>query len=183
MYYTLDTLFSLLSIDQIISIVGAMMNDATVVVIGFSLKEVSHTVLALQCLIEPCKYCGSIVPVLPSTHEFMALLDSPTPASVGTAPSPELRSLAFLDPSIFVTLDRQFLSSAAFPPFPNHRQIARKIESIICTERSRTPHPFGYPLVFRRCADHCCSFCPVTATFIAAAIRERLWMPPGKCVD
>jgi hypothetical protein len=175
LYYTLDTLFSLLSIDDIVRIVGAIFLDATVLVLGSSLKEVTHCVLALQFLIHPCLYCGPVIPILPSNPEFLALLDSPTPFISGVVPSTELRSLSFLDTSIFVNLDRRAISSSEFPSYPHHREISRKIEAILAKEKSQTPHPFGYPLIFRRHMNHRFSFSPTTANLIAATIREPLW--------
>jgi hypothetical protein len=173
-YYTLDTLFSLLSIDDIVTLIGAIFLDATVVVIGSSLKDVSHTIIALEFLLQPCQYSGSIVPILPSDPTFLTLLDSPTPFIVGVAPSPELRRLTFLDTSIFVNLDRKVLSNSGFPEFPNHREIVQRIAAILDKEKSKVPHPFGYPLVFRKCEDHRFSFSPTTVDRIAEVIREPL---------
>jgi hypothetical protein len=175
LYYTLDTIFSILSVSDIVLLVGALMMDCTIIVIGSSLKEVSHTILSLQYLIEPCRYSGMVVPIVPCESDFMTLLDSPTPMIVGVAPCPALFTLTFLDTSIFVNLDRRIVTSSSFPSYPNHEHIVRTLETIIDKERSHAPHPFGYPAVLRRDNDHEFSFSPTTADQIVKVLQEPLW--------
>jgi hypothetical protein len=51
----------------------------------------------------------------------------------------------------------------------------RRVGAILAREKAQTPHPFGYPRVFRRQTDHRFAFSPATAALIAATVREPLW--------
>jgi hypothetical protein len=174
LYYVLDTLFSLLSVEDIVRLVSAIVRDAQVLVIGDSLKEVTHVVLALQALIKPFTFCGPVIPILPAVPTFLSLLASPTPFLIGVAPTPELRNIAFLDSSIFVHLDRHVISSPLGPSYPHFHSVVDQVDRILAKEKSHAPHPFGYPLIFRREWKHKFCFSASTTDLIDAAIREPL---------
>jgi hypothetical protein len=172
--YTLDTLFSILSVEDIIRLVIAMILDGQILVIGSSLREVTYTVLALQYLIRPFTFCGPVIPILPATAEFLDLLASPTPFLVGVAPCPELRDVVFLDSSIFVHIDRHLVSASSAPVYPNYRPVMEQIERILRQEKSASPHPFGYPMLFRRQTKQKYCFSTITVELIDAAIKHPL---------
>ena len=119
LWLSLDTIFSLLSVELIIKLVTSIIFDAQVLVIGHSLQEVSITVLALQHLIHPFRFCGPVIPILPDTSDFFELLNSPTPFIIGVAPCKELSSFVFLEGCIFVYLDRKNVPLVVNANFPN----------------------------------------------------------------
>jgi hypothetical protein len=70
--------------------------------------------------------------------------------------------------------DRRVISGQAGPLIPDFRFVVDQIDRIIAKEKSRTPHPFGYPLIFRREWKHKLCFSAGTVDLIEAAIREPL---------
>jgi hypothetical protein len=150
------------------------MLDAQAIIIGTSLQQVTHVVLALKMLLRPFNFCGPVIPILPSFQSFMQLLDSPTPFIIGVAPSPALQKLLFLDTSIFVDLDKATISTATFHVYPREASLVSALHKVISKEKSDVPHPFGYPLVFRKIRNHARCFSPMTDDLIARLIREPL---------
>jgi hypothetical protein len=174
LYYVLDTLLSLLPLEDIVRLVAAVLLDGQILVVGSSLKEVSHCVLALQLLARPFTFCGPVIPILPSSPLFLRLLDSPTPFLIGVAPTPELREVQFLESCIFVHLDRQFVGPSATPCYPRQKGVLQKVQRLLAREKSQMPHPFGFPTVFRLHANHKFSFSQTTSDLVAAAFGDPL---------
>ena len=170
----LDTIFSILSVDHVVSLVGALMLDAQVVVIGSNLHEITSTVLALQLLVKPFRFCGPVIPILPHTETFLRLLGSPTPFLIGVPACRELKDVVFLDTSIFVYLDRKTVAIPEGPLYPAKQQVVKKLEELISKEKSHTPHPFGFPGIFRQHYNYHYCFTPMTCTLITAALHEPL---------
>lgn len=172
--YVLDTLFSLLSVENIVRVIGSLMLDAQVVVVGSNLHEVTSTVLALQMMVSPMKFCGPVIPVLPDSSEFLHLLESPTPFIIGSAPTISLRDLTFMDSSIFVYLDKRSISVGEYVNYPCERAIVKKMAQILSKEAcKKTAHPFGIPL-FCRSRNHKYSFSPMVCTMLRKAMQEPL---------
>jgi hypothetical protein len=170
--YVLDTLVSLLDIEDIVRLVAAVLLDGQIVVIGSSLKEITHTVLAIRLLAGPLGFCGPVVPILPSDPMFISLLGSPCPFIIEVVPNDEVSELQFLDTTMFVYLDSRLVSRSSDPPYPRHRCVIDRVERILAKERAPVPHPFGFPAVLRRYSNHKYGFSQTTASLITAAFRE-----------
>ncbi|OHT09047.1 hypothetical protein TRFO_22217 [Tritrichomonas foetus] len=145
LYSTLDTLFSLLSVEYIVQIYSMLLLDAQVLVIGSSLQEVSMTVLALHCLLRPFEFSGQVIPILPNDSNFLSLLETPTPFLIGIAPVPELKNFVFLDTAVFIHLDKKSVSFQVEAPYPEYKSVIRNLKSILRKEKCKVSHPFGYP--------------------------------------
>jgi hypothetical protein len=163
---------SLLDIADIVRLVATVLLDGQVLVIGSSLKEITHTVLAIQFLAGPLGFCGPVVPILPSDPMFISLLGSPCPFIIGVVPNDGLAELQFLDTAMFAYLDTRTVTKSADPPYPRHQHVVERVEHILARERVQMPHPFGFPAVLRRYSDHRYGFSQTTASLITAAFRE-----------
>jgi hypothetical protein len=174
LYCALDTLFSLLSIEDILLVLSAALLDGQILVIGQSLQEVSHCVLAFQSLLKPFEFCGQVIPILPSYPSFLQLLDAPTPFIIGVPPSPELAKLTFMESAIFVQLDKHIISGSPAFGFPGQGRVIPSIGKLLKKQKSETPHPFGFPRIFRKYEHQKFYFSPATSDLIVAAIKEPL---------
>ncbi|OHS92981.1 hypothetical protein TRFO_12173 [Tritrichomonas foetus] len=174
LWLSLDTLFSILSIELIMKLITSLILDAQVLIIGSSLQEVSMTVLALQHLIRPFRFCGPVVPVLPNVPDFFNILMSPTPFLIGVAPCEELSSLVFLDTAIIIYLEKKPAPFPCSAIFPDDITVMSNITKILSKEKSRTSHPFSFPSIFKKFLNHRYEFSPDTSTRILNAIHEPL---------
>lgn len=174
LWLSLDTIFSLLNVDFIMKLVTSIIFDAQVLVIGHSLQEVSMTVIALQYLIRPFRFCGPVIPILPDTSDFFELLNSPTPFIIGVAPCKELSSFVFLEGCIFVYLDRKNASFATEASFPNEKEVVKQIKKILEKEKSRISHPFSFPSIFKKFLNHKYEFTPDTSKRIVDTIMNQI---------
>jgi hypothetical protein len=174
LYCVLDTVFSLLSIDDILTVLSAALLDGQILVIGQSLQEVSHCVLAFQALLKPFDFCGQVIPILPSYPSFLQLLDSPTPFIIGVPPSPDLAQLTFMESAVFVQLDKRIVSGGSLARFPGQDRVKSALGKLPKKQKSETPHPFGFPRIFRKYEYQKLYFSPATADLVVAAIREPL---------
>ena len=144
LWCSLDTLFSILSVDIIVQLVSLLILDSQILVIGSSLQEVSMVIIALQHIVKPFEFCGQVIPILPNEKDFLSLLESPTPFLIGVAPYPALSSFVFLDTAIFVQLDKHNVSLQADVQYPNFKNIVKNVSSIIKKEKAKVSHPFGF---------------------------------------
>jgi hypothetical protein len=153
MWAALDTLFSLLSPPDILTVAACLLLDGQVLVLGDSLQEISMTVFALTCLIRPFEFAGTVIPVLPSGPSYLQLLNSPSPFLIGCVLTGALREFSFVDTALFVELDKHRVCpmGATFPQFPGFAQLSTGIKSVIATRKNTTgTHPFEFP---RRLVD------------------------------
>ena len=128
LYSSLDTLFSVLSVSDIIDLLTALILDAQVLVIGSSMQEVSMTVYGLYALLNPFNYCGVVMPILPNNEDYLNLLNSPTPFIFGLPNIPKLRKMSFLESTCIVNLDKRKLTgSNFFPKYPNFKEVVAKM--------------------------------------------------------
>ena len=174
LWLSLDTIFSLLSVEVIIKLVTSIIFDAQVLIIGHSLQEVSMTVIALQYLIRPFRFCGPVIPILPDTSDFFELLNSPTPFIIGVAPCQELSSYVFLEGCIFIYLDRKNTPFSNSANFPNEKEVIKQIKKIIVKEKSKISHPFSFPSIFKKLLNHKFEFTPDTSKRIVDTIMNPI---------
>ena len=168
----LDTVFSLLPVESVVNLIGCLMLDAQIVVIGSNLHEVTSTVMALQLLVKPFRFCGPVIPILPHTESFFRLLGSPTPFIIGVPPCSDLKDVGFLETSVFVYLDRKTVTMPDVPAYPSKNQVVKKIEELISKEKKHVPHPFGFPEIFRQSYRYKYCFSPMTCTLVMSVLKE-----------
>lgn len=155
LWASLDTLFSLITPAEAVRALCGLMLDGQVLVMGKCLQEVTMVIYALLSLMVPLRFLGQIIPVLPSTPEFMELLNSPTPFIIGTAPSPALSKFAFLDSLILIDLDkRQSPPVSFYPKFPLFDVIVKQTQDILSQKGPSERNVYGFPDVFNRAKDH-----------------------------
>lgn len=163
MWATWDTLFSILTPADIVTIIGGLHLDAQVLIIGKSLHEVTSAVHALVTLIKPFTFQGNVIPILPVKDEFMELLNSPTPFIIGCPPSPRLNKFSFLDSCIIVDLDKRSVPpDAYYPQYPSFQKVVSGLTGLLSQKTNTEEHnPFGFPQIFGKYLSHKYSF-PMT---------------------
>lgn len=135
---SLDTLFSVLNVADIIRLITALILDAQVLIIGNSMQEVSMTVYGLSCLLTPFNYCGIVMPILPNDDDYLDLLNSPTPFIFGMPNIPKLKKMSFLESTYIVNIDKHKISQVDFyPQYPNFNDVLRRIALLITKEANR----------------------------------------------
>jgi hypothetical protein len=144
----LDTLFSLLSPKDVLTVVACLLLDGQVLVLGDCLQEVSMTVFALTILVRPFELAGPVVPILPNEPSFLQLLNSPGPFLIGCVLTGALREFSFVDSALFVELDKRRVcfTGCQFPEFPGAASVASSLRALLGHRRNVTGgHPFGFP--------------------------------------
>lgn len=154
---SIDTLFSLLSVRDIINIYSGLILDAQVLVIGSHLQEVTMVIYAFLSLIAPFNFSGTIYPILPANGHTRDLLQLPTPFIFGVTPQHQLRKISFLESCYMVDLDKQRVSTTDyFPKFPQSDKVFGNIMSILSnsSHKSDCENPFSFPPYFSRILNH-----------------------------
>ena len=155
LWASLDTLFSLITPAEVVRALCGLMLDGQVLVMGKCLEEVTMVVYALLGLMMPLRFLGQIIPVLPSSPQFMELLNSPTPFIIGTAPSPALSKFVFLDSLIIIDLDkRQSPPVAFYPKFPLFDVIVAQTTEVLNQKGPAERNVHAFPEVFNRVKEH-----------------------------
>jgi hypothetical protein len=103
-YFSLDILFSVLTVPKIVQLVSIFLLEKRIVMISNSLRIASLSVLCVRELARPFKYVGIFLPILPLTDDFLPILESPTPFVCGVARSRALPPIC--DEVVTVDLDR-----------------------------------------------------------------------------
>lgn len=101
--YACPVLFSLLPLDSVLLVLGALLSECKVIVVGgdMSGEATSACVLALHCLVYPLTWSGPFLPTLPAS--LFDILSAPVPVLAGCASVPtdyvqdESTVLVFLD--------------------------------------------------------------------------------------
>ena len=129
----LDTVFSVMDAKPLLDVLSGLMLDYQILVIGSSMEEVSLTVLTLVQLIDPLKYSGMVIPLLPqSNSDYIDLLGAPVPYIVGTLPSDEYLKVEFLDSTIFLNLDKKLIQiERDLPPYPQRDFLVQAIRQVL----------------------------------------------------
>ncbi|OHT09617.1 hypothetical protein TRFO_21416 [Tritrichomonas foetus] len=153
---SLDTLFSLLPVIDILTILTGLLLDRQVLVVGSCLQEVSMAIYGLQTLLLPFKFAGTIIPVLPIEGDFLEILQLPTPWLIGVAPCPKLKKMTFIDTAIFIDLDKRSLPTVRdIPKFPMAVKTTSELTKLLSKQKhSELGHPFGFPSIYSKNLDH-----------------------------
>ncbi|KAF4130806.1 DENN (AEX-3) domain-containing protein [Phytophthora infestans] len=96
--YAAPTLFGLLSVDQVLFLLGCLCSERKVLVVSDHVNIVSSCVLALITLLHPLQWAGPVITVLPPRLD--ELLEAPVPLIAGRV---SINSASIRD---FSTLDR-----------------------------------------------------------------------------
>lgn len=129
---SLDTLFSLLSVSDILYILSGLLLDRQVLIIGSKLEEITMTIWALQALLKPFSLL-TIIPILPIiSDDYLGLLDLPTPFLIGVPKCSQIRTTVFLETSIFVDLDANSVPTKSnLQPYPNHLYVEYQLNEYL----------------------------------------------------
>lgn len=174
---SIDTLFSLLPVRDIISIYSGLILDAQVLVIGSHLQEVSMVIYAFLSLIAPFNFSGTIYPILPANSHTFDLIQLPTPFIFGISPQPQLKKITFLESCYMVDLDKQRVSTSEFfPKFPNTDKVLGNIMSILSNSKHKNEgeNPFCFPTYFTKTLNHKNSLMMQEIDSILMELREPL---------
>ena len=153
---SLDTLFSILPVVDILTLITGILLDRQILVIGSRLQEVSMTIYALLSLIKPFEYSGTVIPLLPTEEDFLNILELPTPFLIGVPPCPTLRKLVFIESAIFVDLDKRSVPNVKnLPKFPDQNTIVTKLTKLLVKQKnSELGHPYGFPHIYSKYLNH-----------------------------
>ena len=132
---TIEILFSLLSVSDIIGLLTALLLDTQIIVFGKSLRDISFTVWGLTSLL-PFPYVGTLVPLLSTIGSHLDLLQAPTPFLIGVPLCPQFEKTEFYETTIFVNLDKGVVSFQGFfsnpqIKYPNFPKVVKDIETLI----------------------------------------------------
>lgn len=160
---SLDTLFSVLTPTDILTIISGLLLDRQVLIIGSRLQEVSMAVWALMSIIRPFKFAGTIIPILPTTSEdYLGLLQLPTPFLFGVPRCNELKSVTFLETAVFVDLDKQNVPPIEnLPPYPNAKYVDSELTKFLYSAKgSHELNEYSFPSIYLKTLKHKYSFPP-----------------------
>lgn len=174
LWCSLDTLFSLFSVEIIIKLVSLLLLDSQVLVIGSCLEEVTMTVFALQHIIKPFEFSGQVIPILPNIPDFLTLLESPTPFIIGVPPSPRLSSFVFLDTAIFIHLDKREVSMTVEANYPDQKNVIKNLTKLLSKEKAKVGNPFSFPDIYKSTLNHKYNFSPETCALILKMIQKPM---------
>lgn len=174
-YSGLDTIFSVTDVRPLIDVLTGILLDYQILVIGSSMEEVSMTVLTLVQLIEPLKYSGMVIPLLPTTNpDYIDLLGAPTPYIIGTLPCDAYLNVEFIDTIIFLNLDKKIIQiNSDLPPYPNKEFIIKKLKQVLSTA-NREMSVFSLPEEHISCLKHKYLFSPQVCDSIVKILRQPL---------
>ena len=130
----LDTVLSIMDVETLLRLLAGLMLDYQILIIGSSMEEVSVTIMTLAQLIDPLKYSGMIIPMLPQSKNYIDLLGAPVPFIIGTLPCDKLRDIQFLDTIISLNLDKKILEynhDCPPPPYPQSEFITKTIQQAL----------------------------------------------------
>ena len=111
---TLDLLFSMFTLDNIIKILTAVLIEHQVIVISKRAYRCSNTILAVRCLLYPFKLTGGgFLPILPNAESYLGILGSPTPIFLGVLKTDSLDLSVVEEPKCIVDVDNGTVSDPA----------------------------------------------------------------------
>lgn len=170
----LDTVCSILDPNMILDVISALYLDYQVLVIGSCLEEVSLSVLAFVHLIDPMKYSGIVMPLLPQSGEYFDILQAPTPYIIGTMPNDRLLDVEFINTTVFVNLDTKTVETDnEMPHYPDAENIVKELKKVFAT-KSKSPGSYIFPTEYKSHLKHKYSFTPVIINQTLSTIRKPL---------
>jgi hypothetical protein len=145
--FAAPTLFALLPIDHVLRILGALLAEQSVIVVGGALgaDAVSAVVLALEALLAPLRWVATRITVLPDS--LRATVTAPSPILAGVLSLPEgFEADEKASSSVVVLLDREavrFPRSAASFELPEILAAQLPGSSELCWELEPLAAAFG----------------------------------------
>lgn len=131
LYPCLDSLFSFLSCDNIVTLFTNLLLEVQTVFVSSNIHSLSLSIIAAVTLLTPFSHNGTIMPIVPSEPQFSALLDSPVPYVCGKLID---RDEEFIAPThVFVVdLDHdQVYEQDKIPELPRSKELKQKLKDII----------------------------------------------------
>ena len=145
--FAAPTLFALLPVDHVLRILGALLAEQSVIVVGGALgaDAVSAVVLALEALLAPLRWVATRITVLPDS--LRATVTAPSPILAGVLSLPEgFEADEKASSSVVVLLDREavrFPRSAASFELPEILAAQLPGSSELCWELEPLAAAFG----------------------------------------
>jgi len=131
-YSSLDTLFSIFEIEEIIEIYTAILLDHHTLVISDSPHKLSLSVLALRSLMNPFVIGGSYMPLVPNLPEYLQMLESPVPFICGCLKSSLLKTISLNEPICIVDIDEKTIVDKSLNvSLPNSGIIIKSINDFL----------------------------------------------------
>ncbi|EAY14089.1 hypothetical protein TVAG_351370 [Trichomonas vaginalis G3] len=170
-----DTFFSSLTIENIISLVTALLLDRQIVVFGSNFQQVSLVVLSLLQLIHPVNYVGTAIPALPNSSNYLTLLEAPTPFIIGCKTCDQLTNIEFDETAVFVNMDaRQIEFVTPLPNYPSSESILRKLKRLVSNSARSKLHSLSFPFFYRSSLRQNLVFSKSTVSEISNIFRKPL---------
>ena len=144
-YTTLDFLFSVLNVEQIVQLYTALLLERSILFVSEDPHNYSSAVIALACLIAPFQSSATVIPVVPNVPEFQALFESPVPFIAGT---PARTAKA----DIVVDLDEGTMTLAGkLEILPDASNIMKQVKAVLSLHQNDIAVPSAYKkLLFGR---------------------------------
>lgn len=137
---TLDSLFSHLSISNIIKVFTACLLEHIVIVISNKPSLVSNCILGLRSLIFPLKIQSALSPILPSKPKYEAILGCPSPIICGILTNPDLDLSETCDQKCIVDIDKGTVIDDELDVLgqilPHANEIKQEIEKILAANHN-----------------------------------------------
>jgi hypothetical protein len=166
---SLDTLFSVFSIEDILAVLSVILLDGQVVVCGTSLQEITMTVYALTSVIRPIEFAGPVIPLIPNSPSCLQILQSPTPFVIGCVATDDLGECELDKGVVIMDTDKRKVTDAhGFPRFPNEETVAKQLQAALADakEMGRMPDPV------RKLLRHSVAFSTENVEEIARILRQ-----------
>ena len=169
----LDTVCSVLDPKSLLDVLSGLMLDYQILIIGTSMEEVSMTVLTLVQLIDPMKYSGMVIPLLPQVNsDYIDLLGAPVPYIVGVTPTDDLLKAEFMDSTLFVNIDSLKMEiEKELPVYPNKEVLVKMIKQVL-DKASKEYTYFSIPEDYLSTLKHKYVFSNVVCENILRNIRQ-----------
>jgi hypothetical protein len=132
---TLQVLFSALPPEAIALLYSAILQEHRILMVSSDVQKVSMCVIAAAALIAPFKMAAIVLPVVPGTERFRALVDLPVPYLIGS-------TTRGATADVVVDLDSgEVLCAVEVLMVPAHHRLVERIEQLILQSRKEIEIP------------------------------------------
>ena len=128
-FATFDTLFSLMTVPDIVTIFTALLLDFNILFYSKNLNTLSLCTIAMKALSYPFELAHSFIPILPM--DYLNLMDNPAPFVIGVHYQLDLSDFESKDHLCYVNLDKRIIECYIIPPIPDRDEFINKITEIL----------------------------------------------------
>lgn len=141
LYPCLDSLFSFLSVRNIVELYTNLLLEVQTVFVSSNLHALTLSILAIVTLLEPFAPNGTVMPVLPRDPQFSTFLESPVPYIVGKLIKPDEE---FIAPAHICVVDLdndQVIVQDPIPDLPCQEELKKSLRTIISQYEAKITVP------------------------------------------